>query len=173
MAKFTELPLGPCQIKFGGVNLGDTTENCVFRYSEDDAVINVAQQGTTPVDEIVVGHTTEFEVELTRTQIATIASLMAGADNSGSSGDEIEVRNRIGVSRYDNAALLEIIPIVGANQASTDPHGPIYMYKAAPKSDMEVNYNNSDQRSFRVTFVAYPDQTEGKNYRIWGNQKDA
>lgn len=169
---FTQLPLGACILKFKGANLGETSENCVFRYSEDDAPINVAQQGTTPVDEIVVGHTVEFEVELTRTQIVTISSLLAGADNSGSSGDEIEVQNRIGISRYEGAGLLEIIPIIGANTPTTNESAPIYIYKAAPKADMEVNYNNSDQRVFRYVFVGYPDQTEGKSYRIWGNQSE-
>ena len=170
MSQFTELPLGACKLTFDGTDLGDTSENTIFRYSEDHAPINVAQQGTTIIDEILVGHTCELETELTRTQIAAIAALLAGADNSDSSGDDIIIQNIIGKSLYENAKKLVATPVVGANVASTNDFGRIIIYKAHPKSDMEVNYNNSDQKVFKFTFTGYPDQGVGNDYRIWGNK---
>lgn len=168
MAELAATPLGPCRLIYKGVDLGFTGENVVFRYSENHAPINVAQLGTTNVDEILVGHTCEVEAELTRLQIATLSSLIAGASGSGTSGDTMVVKNCIGKSNYERAGHLILKPITCNGTANSNPSTWINVWKATPKLDIELDFNNSDQRMYSVTFVAYPDQTGSPINRIWG-----
>jgi hypothetical protein len=168
MAELTGTPLGPCKIIYKNQDLGFTGENVVFRYSENHAPVNVAQLGTTNIDEILVGHTCEVEVELTRTQIATLASLIAGASGSGTGGDTIAVKNRIGCSNYGRAGHLILKPIACDGNANPTSTTWLNVWKATPKLDMEISFNNSDQRMYSVTFVGYPDLTGTPANRIWG-----
>jgi len=169
--EFTEVPLGPCQLVFKGVDLGYTDESTVFRFSEADADINLSQWGTTPTDKIVTGLTAELETSLTRVAIAKLSSLISGANNSLTSGDDILVKSVVGVSRYDSSGLLIIKPLIGANTPNPNPKSWTRLYKAAPILDGEVSYDNATQRVVGFTFVAFPwiDKSGPGRGALWGN----
>ena len=151
--------LGSCVLSWGGVDLGRTFGGCTFRYSEEEAPVIEDQLGTDPVDSIVVGGPVEFEAPLTRLQLSTIASLLAGASGSGTSGDTMTVKSVSGVSRYEQAQELIVKPVLQNGVADPDTSTWLHIFKAAPKANYEIPYNNEGQRTYMTTFLSFPDQS--------------
>lgn len=168
MPKGVTRDLGPCQVLWGGTNLGPTHGNVEFRFSEEDAGVYEDQLGASEVDDINVGSRTEVVAPLTRTQLATLSALLAGASGSGTSGNQMTVKQVVGRSRYDGAAELILKPILANGSPDPDTSKWLHVFKAAPRADMALVYNVSDQRIYNVVFKGYPDQSSGvPAYRIW------
>ena len=151
--------LGPCVLEWGGTDLGKTHGGCKFRYSEEDAGVFEDQQGTDSIDDIIVGGPTEFEAPLTRTQLSVLAALMAGATGSGTSGTTMTIKATVGVSRYDRAQELIIKPVLENGGADPNTSTWLHIFKASPKANYELAYDNTGQRVYNTMFKGYSDQT--------------
>lgn len=158
--------LGACQILFKGVDLGRTMGGVRFRFTETDAPVREDQMGSDPVDDINVGSTCSVEVPLTRMQTAKIAALLAGASGDDTSGETMTVKQSVGVSRYARAGELVLKPLNGT-AADPDTDKWLHVFKASPQADIELVYDATTQRVYKMTFKGYPDQTSGMNSRIW------
>jgi len=160
--------LGPCVLMWGGTDLGRTYGDVIFRYSEEDADVFEDQLGTDPVDSIIVGGPCELEAPLSRTQLSTLATLLAGASGSGTSGSTMTVKSVVGVSRYDRAQELIVKPCLQNGEADPDTSKWLHIFKASPRANYELVYNNERQRVYRTVFTSYPDQSgSGPAYRKW------
>ena len=169
MAMGVTRDLGPCRILFGDVDLGPTFGNVEFKYSEEDAGVYEDQLGTTEVDDIAVGSRCELTAPFTRTQLAILAALIAGASGSGTSGDQMTVKQVVGQSRYDRAKELIVKPVLLNGSADPDTSRWLHIFKASPRADVTLTYNNADQRVYNMLFKGYPDQTATgiAAYRVW------
>jgi len=153
--------LGPCSVTFNSIDLGATDGGVIMKHSEDTKPVKEDQQGTTEVDGIKVGKSVEIEVPLTRSSLAILAQVIGG---SSYSGNRLRVRNQVGVSMLDGAALLILKPIIDG-VASTDASTWLNAFKAAPRADFEIAFNNAGQRVYKVMFKVFPDSAN--NYKMW------
>lgn len=160
--------LGPCIITWGGTALGSTHGGVRFTFTEEDADVFEDQLGTSPVDKIHVGNECQVEVPLTRMQLSTLSSLLAGASGSGTDSDTVCVKADVGTSRYDRAAELILQPVAANGVADSDTDLYLHIFKASPVAQFELPYDNSGQRTYKVVFTGFPDRSgSGALYRIW------
>ena len=161
--------LGPCIAEWGGTSLGRTNGGVTFRYSEEDANVVEDQLGTDPVDKIIVGAPVEVEVPLTRMSLASLSSVLAGSSGSGTSGSTMTVKSATGTSRYDRAEELVLKPVLENGSADPTTSRWLHIYKASPRANFEIIYDNANQRIYNVVFDGFPDQSgTGPLYRKWG-----
>lgn len=153
--------LGPCIIDFNSAELGPTFGDVLFRHIVESRPVLEDQKGVTEVDGVFVGAVCEVEVPLTRTTLAKLATVIPGGSYTTGL---VTVNNIIGESRYANAKVLILKPIVdGVAGPSTTW---LTISKASPSVDLEIVYNNEGQRVYKVIFKGYPDETTGELYKI-------
>jgi len=155
--------LGACQILFDGVDLGKSFGDVTFKSEVVSQEIHEDQAGTTPVDEVMTGRTVSVVVPMTR---ATLAQLTKVIPNSEVVGDTLKVKNPVGTTLADKAKALILKPIVD-NVASADPKTWLTIFKASPRENFEITFNNDAQRVFGVTFIGFPDDTSGNVGYLW------
>lgn len=151
--------LGPCIVLYNNVDLGATYGDVVFRYQEEDAAVYEDQAGTSSVDDINVGAVCEVEIPLSRMALSSLSSLIVGASGSGTSGTTMTVKSAVGASRYDRAKELVLKPVLVQGEADTNTATWLHIFKASPRPNFEITYNNSGQRVYRMTFKGYPDRS--------------
>jgi hypothetical protein len=154
--------LGPCSITFNGVDLGKTMGGVTFRDSMNQVEVKEDQAGSTPVDHILTGRTIQVEVPMSRSTLAQLAVVIPGASSFGS---YLVVSNHAGIARAASAAMLIISPLVDG-AASADK---LTIFKASPITDIELAFDNENQRVYKVTFNVYPDADNGNRLYQIGN----
>lgn len=151
--------LGPCQVTFNSVDLGTTLGGVIFRDSMNQVVVGEDQAGTTPVDHILTGRSIQVEVPLSRSTLAQLVAVIPGNSNYSS---YMIVNNQAGIARAASAQKLVIQPLVnGAPSADA-----LTIFKASPITDIELTFDNENQRVYKVTFNVYPD-TAANNNRLY------
>jgi len=134
-----------------------------FRYTEEGRPVNEDQKGVTETDQIKVGVSgCEIEVPLSKSSLAILAKVVKGATRIGAL---LQVKNHVGVSMYDNAAVLVLKPIID-NAVSTNSETWLTMNKAYPRADFDIGYDNEGQRVYKIVFKVFPDATTGELWRI-------
>lgn len=150
--------LGPCQVIYDGVDLGSTSGGVTFRYTEDSKPVKEDQKGSANVDEISVGASVcEVEMALTRSTLTQLAKIIGGNTLEST---KLTGLNKVGVSMYDNSALLTLKPIVN-NVASAIAADWLNIPHAYPKVDMEVVFDSENQRVYKTLFKGFPDASTG------------
>lgn len=150
--------LGPCQITFNGVDLGKTKGGVVFRDSMEQVPVNEDQAGTTPVDHILTGRKISVEVPMSRSTLAQLTKVIPGASSMGSYA---VVKNKPGTARAADAQQLILAPLVNGIASAER----LTIFKASPVTDIELTFDNENQRVYKVTFNVYP-QADGSLYQI-------
>ena len=154
--------LGPCQVKFNGVDLGQTKGGVKFRDSMSQVEVVEDQAGTTPVDHILTGRKISVEVPMSRSTLAQLVTVIPGASSMGSYA---VIKNHAGIARYSTAQKLELIPLVDG-VAGADA---LTIFKASPITDIELAFDNENQRIYKVTFNVFPDAINGNRLYQIGN----
>ena len=154
--------LGPCQITFNSVDLGKTMGGVKFRDGMSQVPVMEDQAGTTPVDHILTGRTISVEVPMSRSTLAQLSKVIPG---SSSFGSYLKVSNHAGIARASSAAKLVLQPLVDGV-----PSGDaLTIWKASPVTDIELNFDNENQRVYKVTFNVYPDASGANRLYQIGN----
>lgn len=154
MGQGPTLDLGPCQIEFNGVELGETFGDVIFKYTEETRPVHEDSKGVSPIDEIHVGMNCEVEVPLTRMSLEQLVTPMPAAVlNSDESGAVIS--SLVGSSLANASQKLVLKPLVGGVAGSEASW--LTIFKAAPKVDIEITYNNEKQRVYKTMFKAFVD----------------
>ena len=162
MPEGTLKDLGPCQITFNSIGLGKTKGGVTFRDSNIQVPVLEDQAGATPVDDIITGRTIEVEVPMSRSTLAQLSAVIPGASDGGSF---MLVKNQAGIARAVTAAKLVLQPLVDG-VASGDA---LTIFLAAPSADIELTFDNENQRVYKITFKAYPDSDNANRmYQIGG-----
>lgn len=154
--------LGPCQITFNGVDLGKTKGGVIFRDSMIQAEVLEDQAGSTPVDHIATGRKISVEVPMSRSTLAQLTKVIPGASSCGSYA---VIKNQPGIARASTAQQLIIAPLVNG-VAGTDR---LTIFKASPVTELELQFDNENQRVYKVTFNVYPDADNGNRLYQIGN----
>ena len=154
--------LGPCVLDYKGSELGRTFGGVIFRSTPEDVEVKEDQVGIDAVDKIFVGRVVTVEAMLTRMQLAELSAIMPGSTMS--SGVAV-VKSNVGSKQYANSGILILKPVVDG-VTSVTPGEWITMPKAFPKEDYEIQYDNENQRVYKVTFYAFKDQVTGIHYKM-------
>jgi len=152
--------LGPAIISWSGTDLPQQFGQVSFRHSETSSPVVEGAGGTASVDIIHTGcGPCEVDIPATRATYAQLAALLPGGSNSGGeSGNVLAFNNRVGLSKYSNAAELIVKRIVNGI-ADTDRTKWLHIPKAYPEPHFDVPYDLDNQRAFLVTFQGMPDET--------------
>jgi len=148
--------LGPCVVEWKGSEIGRTRGGVIHRDTESAEGIYTDQTGTTKIDTITTGRVCEVETPFTRLTVAQFALVTGGA--SATSSHAVVVSNtNVGTSLYDNADALILKPIKDG-VAETDENKWLKYFKAAPRADHELTFDESNQRVFRTFWEIFPDE---------------
>lgn len=143
--------LGPCAVFFDGADLGPTFGGVKFKYNTEQKMIHEDQKGTQDVDGVFTGSQCEVEVPLTRMQINDLAAVLPGARMSS---DVMLVEGIAGTPMLASAKELILKPIEGG-VATTDESKWLTIPKAFPVGDLELNFDNDNQRVYKAVFKAF------------------
>lgn len=142
--------LGPCQITFDSVDLGKTKGGVTFRDGMNQVPVLEDQAGSTPVDHILTGRNIQVEVPMSRSTLAQLSAVVPGASSYGS---YMIVNNQAGIARAASAAKLVLQPLVDGSPSAD----ALTIFKASPITDIELTFDNDNQRVYKVMFNVYPD----------------
>lgn len=159
--------LGPCSVRWDpdtlNLELSPTFGGVSFRDEVLDVDIHEDQAGETIVDGVHTGRTAEVTVPMTRSSLARLEAAIKG---STATATNLKVTNWVGGNQFPLARELRIIPIVD-NIPSADTEEYLHIWKAYPKSNLEWQYNNADQRVTNVVFKIFPHIESGKVREMW------
>ena len=154
--------LGPCQVTYNSVDLGKTKGGVIFRDSMNQVEVMEDQAGTTPVDHILTGRKISVEILMSRSTLAQLIKVIPGASSMGSYAI---INNKSGIARASTAAMLILAPLVNG-VASTER---LTIFKASPVTEIELQFDNENQRVYKVTFNVYPDADNSNRLYQIGN----
>jgi len=150
--------LGPCQIVYDGVDIGDTEGGVTIRIAESSADLKSDQKGSEPADTIITGTAATIECNLASIDLSNFA-LAHKTDVITSDGKQkVVIKPNVGMSLRDNAKKLIIKPYVDG-AVTTDPNKWITFPLAGIRADEELVYNVDTQRVIKVTFIAFATDT--------------
>lgn len=155
---------GPGFVYWNDVLVGVTAGGFAVKGTDNFADIKEDGQGEAAVDAVFTGRVFDpIEIPLTR---VTLAQLEAMTEGSELTGNVLKFGNVVGVSMYESAQALKIVPAIN-NLPSTDPTEVLLFHKAFPTIAWEIGYDNENQRIFKVAFKLFPKQ-ESPNLGDYG-----
>jgi hypothetical protein len=156
---------GPCQVKFGGIDLGYTKGGVKFAGEEFTSEVTYDQTGKTPQNIIFDGSKQTIDVPLANVDLSLLEDLIAGAEIDA---DGMVVSAVAGMSGRARAKEL-MLTVYENGVPSTDPKKTIILFKAVPVSKIDWGFDNDNDRITSILFTALPDDASGnvgKLYRI-------
>lgn len=155
--------IGPCQIKFDGVDLGKTEEDVMFEDTMETVDIKYSQTGTNPQKIIATGRKVIATVPLAEATAAIIEKLAAGVVVTGS---HVIASNPVGFDLTTLAKVLTLTRIVNG-APSTDEEEILRIFKAVPKVDFKLAFGSSKSKIVPVTFTGIQLLTSGHVGQMW------
>lgn len=155
--------LGPCQVSWGGTDLGPTLGGVVFKEEVHSVDIKEDGHGDTPVDAVFTGRIDTIECKFTRSTLAQMEAMITG---SVAGANNLTVVNTVGDQMFANALELILKPLVN-NVASVTNTEWLHVHRTYPVAAVEFGYDNSGQRIINVTFRAFPDDYSTRVGEIW------
>lgn len=168
MGDVTNVKIGACQVTFGTTDLGHTKGGVTVSYSPEYADITVDQYGSTPVDKSLIGEMLTVKVPLAESQVANIAKAIPLSTLAGAGDGRATVGKEAGARLGAVAAKLVLHPLVNGADLSED----VVIHKAVVHGELEIGYNNEDERLIEVEFVALVD-TSKSNGNLLGHIGDS
>jgi hypothetical protein len=155
--------IGPCQVKFGGVDLGYTEEDVMFEDTLETVDIKYSQTGTNPQKMIATGRKVVATVPLAQATIARLNGLVPGGVVSS---NKILVSNPVGLDLTTLAGILELTRIV-SGVPSTQKEEVLRIFKAVPAVDFKLAFGSSKTKVVNVTFTGICLTTSGHVGEMW------
>lgn len=157
MANVQNIKIGACNVFYNGVHLGHTKGGVTLSYERELAKISADQWGESAVDYSLNGQILRATVRLTETQVEVLAKAFPEGELVGANDGRFTLGSNAGLRFADFAHQLVLHPIYNdADDASED----VVLHKAVPVDNVEIEYNNEDQRVIEVIFEALIDTTK-------------
>lgn len=161
--EFPFASIGPCQVKFKGIDLGKTEGGVVFTDKLNKVDVKYDQTGSNPQKIIATGRDVEAKVPLAAAAVAILDGLVPGGVVSGS---KLTVSNPVGLDLTTLAGELELIRIVNGSP-STDEEEILRIFKAVPTIDFNLTFDSSKTKIVTVTFTGIAEDVSGWVGRMW------
>lgn len=158
MSGFIMGEVGPCQVKFNGVDLGKTKGGVTFEHKEETVAITYDQTGKNVQNRIGVGGSATVKLALANPTLAQLQALVPGATIDA---DGMIVKTSVGVDKRATMAKELILTIYDGDAPSTDPEATLVIFKAIPTYEGNLKFDDSTQRSHAISFEALPDDASG------------
>jgi len=155
--------VGPCQIKYDGVDLGYTKGGVKFTDEVLKTEITYDQTGETVMDTVTKGRKSSVDVPLTNQQLSLIENLIAGATIDA---DGMLVKSSVGYVGRTGAKEL-ILTIMDGAAPSIDPDATLVIFRADPTSKIDWAFDSAGQRITLVTFTALPGDDSTNFGEMW------
>ena len=171
MSDTSNVNIGACSVTFGGTDLGHTKGGVVVTYSPEYADLTVDQYGNTPFDKALVGEVVTVKVPLAETQVSNINKAIPLSTLTGSSNGRATVGKEAGARLGTLASELVLHPI---SNSVSDLSDDVVFHKAVVQGEVEIGYNNEDERVVEVEFVALVDtgKSDGNLLGHFGDSTD-
>lgn len=150
----TNVKLGVCTVKFGGVDLGFTKGGVEVTVETESHTVMVDQFGSTPISEYITGRTCTVKVPLAETTINHLEAIMPGATIVGTTDPYASVTTGVGTELIAIAKVLRLHPKA---LLSTDVTQDFIIPLAATTGAINFAYKLDEERIFNVEFKAYAD----------------
>jgi hypothetical protein len=157
MADVTNVKIGACSVKFNSIDLGHTKGGVTVNYSPEYAEITVDQHGNTPVDKSLVGEVVTITVPLAESQVANLAKAMPLGTLAGSGDGRVTLGKNAGARLGAQAHQLVLHPLANASDNLAED---VVIHKAVVHGEVEIGFNNEDERILEVEFIALVDTTK-------------
>ena len=149
----SNLKIGACDVWFKGEYLGKTKGGVTVTLSPENVKLTVDQYGETPVDFASNGMTMKVTVRLAELDLAKWQA--AQPLGTTVTGKRVTFGKNAGARLASQAGLLVCHPL-GVTGAAED----IVLHKAVATDEIEVDYNNEDQRVLEIPFIGLVDDTK-------------
>jgi len=157
--------VGPAELTWNSVILGETFGGVNFRHTQETVEVFYDKYGRTVVDAITVGSVVTIEAKLTDTTVAQLNAVLYGSSVEVTP-DHLLVSNSVGESLFDDAQELIIKPMDGIIP-TTDTTKHIHVFKCTPVANLDVVFDNENQKIYLVEFKVFPDDTTGNVGALW------
>lgn len=155
---------GPCQILFGGVDMGHTLEGVDLTVERDFADVNVDKYGSTPIDKVLTG--TRVMITFKMAQPTFRQWDMALPETSSYDGagalDRVDLGADAGASLRALANQLVIHPLKNGGDTKDD----VVIYKAASYENVPLPLKINEQKVIQVTMIGFVDETYSSGRRL-------
>lgn len=160
--------LGPCSVIWDiegtALELSPTHGGVEFKDDLKTKDINEDGQGDTPVDSVTIGRTVSVVVPMTRSSLAQLIATIKGAALVGTAN--MHVSNDVGSALFALSKSLTIKPKVNG-AVSVVATEWLYIYNAYPLANLDIKWDNSTQKTAKVTFTCFPSQVSGSIGKMW------
>ena len=163
--------LGPAVAVWGSTSIDEVFDEIRWTLTGESAMVTELLYGATPVDHVFMGYT-ECSVVLpaTRMLVATLATLLPGAINSGGAGGAVVglakgASGPVGNSEFENGLPLFIKPVVAGVAAANGKW--LRLERTYPVPNFDVVFNVADQRVYGLTFKAHPQEFTAGIGQLW------
>ena len=161
--------LGPCSVTWDlatlNVALNPTFGGVRFRDTLLHVGIKEDGQGETDVDAVDTGRTVGVEVPMTRFSLAQLNQVIGGSTLNGT---KLDVANSVGNPLLALSKEILIKPMIDNVPTPTTTKW-VHFHRCYPLIDLDIVFDNSEQRVAKVLFKVFPDDLSGnvgKMYRF-------
>ena len=155
--------LGPAIVVWGATTIAEIFDEVRWKCEGVSAEVFESIYGATPVDTVHLGYSScEVTIPATRLTLATLATILPGATNSGGASGAVEMKvsgtgAALGNSFYDNGLPLFVKAVVAGVAVAQGSW--LRVEHTYPTPNFDVVFNLKDQRVYGLTFKAHPDAT--------------
>jgi len=157
MGSATNIKIGACKVLFGGRDLGFTKGGVTVNYAPEYSDIVADQFGETVVDKALLSEALTVTAPLTESQLDNIKVAIPLGTLAGATSGKLNIGKNAGARLSAVAAQLVLHPLANADADATDD---LVLYKAVVTDEVEIGFNNDDQKVIEVTFLALVDTTK-------------
>jgi|GEM_PF-2298757 len=150
-----KINLGPCLVKYGGVELGRTEGETIFRFTTEYQTESTEEDGD--VMDIVLNHNGELEIPIVYTDPASVAKTIPWAElTTGANGDDLlKVGSAIGEVMNNYADVITIHPLA---KDDADKSADIVLPSAYPMPQtLEFGHSRTGKRMNNTNFKCQKD----------------
>lgn len=149
------LKIGACDVWFKGEYLGRTKGGVTVSIAPENVKLTADQWGETPVDFALNGETVTVTARIAEIDLDVWEAAIAHATRTGATEGRLTFGSNAGKRLAGKAGQLVCRPI-----GNTDGAEDIVLYKAVSMDEIEVDFNNEDQRVLEIPFVGLVDTTK-------------
>lgn len=162
MADIDNVKLGPCSVKFNGVDVGHTKGGVTVSYEAEYHDVQVDKYGNTVAEKVLLGEVLKATVPLAEHTIANMLVAIPAATSAGG-GDRATIGKDAGLRMSTVAAELVLHPL--ANDVA-DLSEDVGLHKAVSAEGIEWKYAADGERMAEVVFHALLDETKTDGNRL-------
>lgn len=155
------IELGPCNVTFGGTDLGLTKGGVEVEFSTEVAQITADQFGDTILDDVIRGRNVMVRVPMTERDLEKLAAVFPETTLVGSTTKRLVFNDGVGTSLRALADELILKP-KGAGDDTKNVTIPLAM----AKGDMSFAFKHDEQRVYQVEFTGYVNIVSGQLWNM-------